>query len=235
MTDERKKIEDSGIEHAVIFTTHATLMDHGLEGFGGWHARIDEAPAATQAGRFNIGLMNRRDLKDRFELISRPGDDWSVVRSKLPKPNFKEVAGDVAASQIGEFFKQAGQPDRVFVKAQSWDQTDDIKWFSMWTPLSLKHVASVQVAGSSYTKSIGYLTAKALYADILDATEREIAHRRAPSSLTSRSTTSRAAMRAPRPTGRATRGCARWRRWKITLSPTFLRTPSGRAMTSLRR
>ena len=81
----------------------------------------------------------------------------------------------MAASQIGEFIKQAGQPDRVFVKAPSWDQTDDIKWFSMWTPLSLKHFASVQIAGSSYTKSIGYLTAKALYADILDATEREIA------------------------------------------------------------
>ena len=175
LTDERKKIEDSGIEHAVIITTHATLMDHGLEGFDGWHARIDEAPAATQAGRFNISLMNRRDLEDRFELITRPGDEWSVVRSKLQKPNFQKVAGDVAASQIAEFFKQAGQPDRVFVKAQSWDQTDDIRWFSMWTPLSLRHFSSVQIAGSSYTKSIGYLTAKALYADILHATEREIA------------------------------------------------------------
>jgi hypothetical protein len=175
LTDARKTIEALGLKHAVIFTTHATLMAHALEGFEGWHARIDEAPASVQAGRFNIGVMNRRDLKDRFKLITRPGDEWSVVQSRLKSPNWKALERDIGASQIAEFMKQAGQPDRAFVKAQSWDQADDIRWFSMWTPLSLKHFASVQIAGSGYTDSIGFQTAKALYSDILGVTIREIA------------------------------------------------------------
>ena len=71
--------------------------------------------------------------------------------------------------------KQVARPDRVFVKTTDWDAKDDIDWFSMWTPLSLSHFASVQIAGSSYTDSVGYRAARALFKDKLTFTEREIA------------------------------------------------------------
>ena len=45
-----KKIEAMGLDHAVIFTTHATLMDHGLEGFDGL-ARPDRRGARSDTGR----------------------------------------------------------------------------------------------------------------------------------------------------------------------------------------
>ena len=71
--------------------------------------------------------------------------------------------------------KQAKQPSRVFVKAQDWDATDDIDWFSMWTPLALSHFRSVTVAGSSYTDSIGFKAAESLYSDVLGVNIRLIA------------------------------------------------------------
>lgn len=63
----------------------------------------------------------------------------------------------------------------MFVKCRSWNEKDDIDWFSMWTPLSLASVASVTFAGSSYTESVGFKAAQALFKDRLGVTIREIA------------------------------------------------------------
>ena len=175
LAEARADIEGRGVGHAVIFTTHATLMDHPLHGFDEWHVRIDEAPAAVQAGRFNIGVSLQSWLDDTFELVNRPGDKWSILRLKTARPNWKAVERDAGANALGEFIKQASQPDRVFAKTTSWDATDNIDWFSMWTPLSLAHMRSVQVAGTGYTDSIGFTTAKSLYEDVLSITMREIA------------------------------------------------------------
>lgn len=175
LTAAREKIEARRVRHAVIFTTHATLMDHPLEGFDGWHIRIDEAPAAIQAGRFNCGLSTRRWLKDTFDLVGSANSEWSVLKLKVKRPDWKAVERDIGLQKLGEFVKQAGQPDRVFVRATTWDQSDDIDWFSMWTPLSLAHTKSVQVAGSSYTDSVGFRAARALFYDVLGINPREIA------------------------------------------------------------
>ena len=174
LVQARRDIEAQNLTRAVIFTTHATLMDHDLEGFDGWHVRIDEAPAAVQAGRFNISVSTRSWLKEFFDLISRDGDQWSALRFKVADPDWQAVERDIGAQRLGEFIKQAKRPDRVFVKTASWDATDDIDWFSMWTPLSLAHFASVQVAGSSYTDSVGFKAAESLFSDLLGITIRPI-------------------------------------------------------------
>jgi hypothetical protein len=175
LTEARKDFEAKGLTHGVIFITHETLMNHDLDGFDRWHARVDEAPAAVQAGRFNIGVSTRSWLKDSYEVVGAIGSDWSALKKKIEKPNWKAVERDEGARAFGEFIKQADQPDRVFVKTTSWDANDNIDWFSMWTPLALSHFASVQIAGSSYTDSVGYRAARALLDDKFVFSEREIA------------------------------------------------------------
>lgn len=175
LTEAREDFEAKGVSHAVIFTTHETLMNHDLQGFGGWHARVDEAPAAVQAGRFNIGVSSRSWLKESYDLVGADDSEWSALRLKVARPNWKAIDRDDGAKAFGEFIKQAARPDRVFVRTVSWDATENIDWFSMWTPLALSHFASVQIAGSSYTDSVGYLAVRELLDDLLDFSERKIA------------------------------------------------------------
>lgn len=178
LTHARRELEAQGVTHGVIFTTHETLMNHDLHGFHGWHARIDEAPAAVQAGRFNIAISTRAWLKDTFEIIGAADSEWSAIRLKGAAPHWKAVEEDEGAKVRGEFIKQASRPDSVFVRTTSWDATNDIDWFSMWTPLALSHFASVQIAGSNYTDSVGYRVARAIFNDRLDFSERKIAPQR---------------------------------------------------------
>jgi hypothetical protein len=175
LTEAREDFEAKQVAHGVIFTTHETLMNHDLDGFDGWHARVDEAPAAVQAGKFNIGVSTRSWLKESYEVIGAADSEWSALKQKAEKPHWKAVDRDDGAKAFGEFIKQAARPARVFVRTTSWDAADDIAWFSMWTPLELSHFASVHIAGSSYTDSVGYRAAHELFADLLDFSEREIA------------------------------------------------------------
>jgi hypothetical protein len=156
-------------------THHETLMTLDLVRFAGWHARIDEAPAAIQAGKFNIGVSTRTWLKDSFDIDSVPDNEWSALRLKAAKPSWKAVKNDQGAQGLGDFIKHGDKEGRLFVKAISWDAKNDIHWFQMWTPLALSHFASVQIAGSSYTSSVGYRAAKAIFEDMLSFNEREIA------------------------------------------------------------
>lgn len=169
----RSEIVREGHRHAVILTTHDAMMGSDLSLFAGWHARIDEAPAAVQAGSFNISEV-RAALKERFALHTKPGHDWASLTLNGNKPSWKRLQGSLAASDLVEFYKQAANPARVFVRTPNWDALDDIDWFSMWTPLELAGFASVQIAGSSYTRSVGYLGAQALYEDLLEFDEREV-------------------------------------------------------------
>lgn len=170
----RQHFADHGVTDGMIFTTHETLMSNTVSDFAGWHARIDEAPAAVQAGQFNIAVARRPWLRETFDIVGAAGSEWSMLALKAAKPNYKEVERDEGASALGEFIKQASQPERVFVRATSWDDRDDIDWFSMWTPLELAGFASVQIAGSSYTDSVGYRAARALFEDLLTFSEREV-------------------------------------------------------------
>lgn len=179
LTQAREEIEAHGIQHAVLFTTHATLMDHALEGFDDWHIRIDEAPAAIQAGRFNIAITVRPWLERSFDLLVEPKSDWSALRFKDGvQPDWRSIERDPSAGKLGEFIKQAKLPYRAFVKATDWGTVDEIEWFSMWSPLQLSHCASVQVAGSSYTDSVGFKAVQSLFSDRLGFVLREVGEKR---------------------------------------------------------
>lgn len=169
----RSEIVREGHRHAVILTTHDAIMGSDLSAFTGWHARIDEAPAAVQAGSFNISEV-RAALKERFDIYSRPNHEWASLTLKGNKPSWNKLGQSLGAKELGEFYKQAANPMRVFVRTPDWDAKDDIDWFSMWSPLELAGLASVQIAGSSYTSSVGYLGAKALFDDLLEFDERDV-------------------------------------------------------------
>lgn len=169
----RTQIVSEGHKHAVILTTHDAMMGSDLSAFAGWHARIDEAPAAIQAGSFNISEV-RAAFKDRFALETKPGHDWASLTLIGDSKSWKKLQTALGAKELVEFYKQASRPSRVFVRTPDWDAADEIDWFSMWTPLELAGFASVQIAGSSYTSSVGYLAAKALYEDRLEFDERDV-------------------------------------------------------------
>jgi len=174
LTSTRKEIEKLGLSHAVVFTTHDTLMAHDLNGFDDWHIRIDEAPGSVKVGKVNITSL-RPWLREHFGLHGREDIKWAAVSPLCQLPSWKEVQKDRALKPLADFIKQAGQPERVFVSTSNWDVTDEVTWFSLWTPLSLNHCASVQIAGSSYTRSIGFLAVEALFKEEFEVTIREIA------------------------------------------------------------
>jgi hypothetical protein len=174
LDEARRDIEKRGLTHAVIFTTHATFMDHPLDGFENWHVRVDEAPGAVQAGKFNIGVSHRQWFNETFSLHGGDEYEWSAVSLKIEKPNWKAIEQDTGAKPLAEFIKQAAQPERVFVKAKAWNDQNEFEWFSMWSPLVLAHFQSIQVAGSGYTDSVGFQAAKSLYGELLGVKFREI-------------------------------------------------------------
>lgn len=173
LTKTRKEIESVGLSHAVVFTTHDTLMAHDLAGFEGWHIRIDEAPGAVQVGKFHVGSL-RPWLHDHFALQGHEGVKWAAVTMKGPAPSWKDVQRDDALKPLADLIKHAAQSGRVFVNTSAWDNGDEVSWFSLWTPFSLGHCASVQIAGSSYTNSIGFLAVEALFKEQFEITVREI-------------------------------------------------------------
>jgi hypothetical protein len=165
-------ISENGLKHAVVLTTHETMMSVDLDPFTGWHARIDEAPAAVQAGQFDVRTL-RPWFDNTFDVRGAPGSDWSAIALKGAPANWKAIERS-PVNGLSEFQKQAAQTDRVFVRATDWHQHDVIDWFSMWTPLALSHFASVQIAGSAYTDSVGYRAAIKLFGDRLDFRTREV-------------------------------------------------------------
>lgn len=100
LTEAREGFADKGVSHGAIFTTHETLMNHDLKGFDGWHARIDEAPAAVQAGRFNIGVATRPWLKESYEVVGASGSEWSGSRMLQAHAERRRI-GAGAIPQLG--------------------------------------------------------------------------------------------------------------------------------------
>ena len=95
----RSEIVREGHRHAVILTTHDAMMGSDLSLFAGWHARIDEAPAAVQAGSFNISEV-RAALKERFAEPSARFDE----RPEISCPFHRRYAGQL----LGKIVSEAG-------------------------------------------------------------------------------------------------------------------------------
>lgn len=167
LEDLRAKVIAEGIEHAVVLTTHETLMGTDFATFNGWHARIDEAPNAVKGQ--TVRVANAIDyFKANFDLEPvEAAKPMAVVVPKGPPPNPRDIEKDALLKPLGEFIKRASTPSGVFVEAISWSGLVDLKWWSIWSPSTLRDFASVRVAGASYETSLGALVVRKWFSHLV--------------------------------------------------------------------
>ena len=158
--------------HAVVFTTHDALISRDLSGFAGWHARVDEAPNATDSGHVTVG-QSWRWLDEHFDL-SPVDDEWWLANPKKSLPGWKEIEADSLLKPLIDLIKRAASPSGLFVDTGQWSAKRKVGWAAIWTPLSLRHFASSTIAGASYDNSLGALVSRRLFGPSLHFAKREI-------------------------------------------------------------
>jgi len=144
-------------DHAILLTTHASLMSCDLTAFRGWHFRIDEAPTAIQSGT-EKSMMVHSYLEQHFELDPIGQGGWHVVRIKPNASPTSWRAGSGLSDAQAELLNHAQRPNTVFVDVSEF--SGGFRWVSVWAPHTLEGLAaSVTIAGASYMTSIGALVA----------------------------------------------------------------------------
>ena len=181
LDDARTALEAAGTNHAVLFTTHESMMSCDLSGFVDWHIRIDEVPNAIQTGKVNIGTSeSRRFFRDSFTLD--PAGEWAHAKLTNPQGNWKDRAGDALLGRLSEFFKLAARPQGAHVNVLTWKDVKTFEWISLWSPTFLEHAASLKIAAAAYLDSLGYKAAKKWWGDEIEIIETEIPRDRKPRS-----------------------------------------------------
>ena len=164
-------INSQHVLHAALFITHESLMGLDLSGFGGWHARIDEAPNAVQSGYVNVpasvGL-----LKQRLSLRPVGTKGWAEIVPSDDQSGWRDLANDDLLKSLSELLKQAERDHGVFVDSTTWKKS--MGWCSVWLPAALHHFASVQIAGASYYASLGAIIAKKHLSNAINFTTRDL-------------------------------------------------------------
>jgi hypothetical protein len=165
LDDVGAKVAASGAQHVVAFTTHDALVRRDLSGFIGWHARIDEAPHAAQSGTISMG-HSRAWFESYFDLSPVGGTNpWSNLSLKGASPSWKHIERDKLLKPLMDFIKLASSPGGVFVNTTAWAGVEEVDWWSIWTPASLRNFASIQIAGASYHTSLGAIVARQWFSD----------------------------------------------------------------------
>lgn len=151
--------------HVAAFVTHEAMMDATFEEFAGWHARIDETPDAVKAGTLRLG-QGVAGFKAEFELTSVDETNWSQLRLRDGKNSWKQSVGDSLWSNLSDFRRLSCRPEGVLVDMNSWAQAQtggEVKWFSVWTPISLRAFDSVTIAGAGLLSSVAYKVISSTY------------------------------------------------------------------------
>jgi hypothetical protein len=158
LNQDAERAETARIAHAVVLTTHESLLGCDLRAFQDWHFRIDEAPNAVQSGKIGTAV-NRQFFETRYDLAAVGKSGWSEVRALGNAHRFTDIARDDGAKGYAAFLKHADR-SRAFVNVADW-KAKKFDWCSIWSPDLLDGIAaSVTIAGASYMTSIGALVAK---------------------------------------------------------------------------
>jgi hypothetical protein len=170
--DVRRQISDCAAElnkvkHAILYVTHEGLKLADLKPFTGWHGCIDEIPDGPKSNSFSASATFRQ-FADAFDLEPVGDGEWSRVLRKPGAPSPQEIRRDSTIKSLAEFYKAVNGSQDVFVNIGRWEDARDgrkIRWWSLWTPLVLKHFASVTIAGANFDSSLCNLVLKRWFAD----------------------------------------------------------------------
>lgn len=134
LDDAAARIAADNVRHAVVLTTHESMMGCDLSAFAGWHARIDEAPNAVQSGTVKVPASVTL-LEKAFSLQPVGETGWAEVQLTMPFSGWRALGDDDLLKPLAEFMKQAQRSHGVFVDTLEWSKS--FGWCSVWLPTSL--------------------------------------------------------------------------------------------------
>lgn len=168
--------------HRVILVTHETLLALDPAHLNGVRVRIDETPdGAVLSGEFH-GKTGSHLLEHHFAL--EPLGDGSPRSMLCPRSGIEPVtpaAYKGAAPDITAVLKAASNRNRsVVVDVRSWEEARitgrRVRWWSIWTPMSLEGAASVHIAGAGFCDSLLARACDRLPGDDLAIEYVDVAH-----------------------------------------------------------
>jgi hypothetical protein len=156
--------EHANDPHAIVLITHEAMMSADLSGFAGWHARIDEVPAAVHSGELDI-RASVPFFQAAYDLEPIPDAGWCRVRVRDDAPNMGAVMRDGFLDKLAAFHKRARSSQGVYVDVGDWRDAcvgrRAVRWWTAWTPLELAAFETVVIAGAGYQTSIAHLATQA--------------------------------------------------------------------------
>jgi hypothetical protein len=179
--DVRRQISDcaaelKNVKHAILYVTHEGLKLADLQPFAGWHGCIDEVPDGPKSNSFSASATFRQ-FADAFDLEPVGDAEWWRVLRKPGAPSPQEIRRDSTIKSLAEFYKAVNGGQDVFVNIGRWEDARDgrkIRWWSLWTPLVLKHFASVTIAGANFDHSLCNLVLQQWFSDQVTIEKRPV-------------------------------------------------------------
>jgi hypothetical protein len=167
-------------EHAILLVSHETFSNLDVSLIQDWHVGIDEnLDSAVAAGSFSA-TTTWPALKQRYDLdpLSN-GQTWQVrPHEDIASLKRGAITKDVAQGLV-EFHKCCNNPNRaVFVNLGDWEDASNagrkVRWWSIWTPMTLEKCASVTIAAAGYFDSLPSHAARWLHGDEFTFVEENV-------------------------------------------------------------
>lgn len=166
--------------HVAVLATHEALFSLDPTRLDGVHVAIDEVPdCAVLSGQF-IGLTASYALERLYDLAPLGEDSpWSSV---VARPGTEPVTPSARAAEskdLASYLKAASNSTRAtLVDLREWEDARiprrHVRWWSVWTPMTLRRAASVSIAGAGFGRSLLAHACLAIHGDDLIFEPEEI-------------------------------------------------------------
>jgi hypothetical protein len=155
--------------HIAVLATHEALFGIDPARLDGVHVAIDEVPdCAVLSGQF-IGLTASYALERLYDLSPIGGSSsWSSVSVRPGAELVAPAARAAESKDLAAFLKAASHPARAtLVDISEWEDARivcrHVRWWSVWTPMTLRQAASVSIAGAGFQRSLLFHACRAIH------------------------------------------------------------------------